>query len=145
MNEHKSMRMADTCIDSTPEIFPTHLIMERDKLIMEQENDPELSGLGKKAVTDEIMTTPECFFMQSGVFVRKWRPRNAPAIDEWRTVYQIVVPKKKQKAVLSIAHELTLAGHLRVNKTYQRVLTHFISYKEMLLNIANFLMLSGYW
>ena len=40
-------------------------------------------------------------------------------------MYQIVVPKKKQKDVLSIAHESALAGHLGVNKTYHRVLTHF--------------------
>ena len=57
--------------------------------------------------------------------MRKWRPRSAPATDEWRTVYQIVVPKKKRKDVLSITHESALAGQLGVNKTYHRVLTHF--------------------
>ena len=92
----------------------------------EQENDPELRELAKDVVSNEdITTTPECFFMQSGILMRKWRPRSAPATDEWRTVYQIVVPKKKQKDVLSIAHESALAGHLGVNKTYHRVLTHF--------------------
>ena len=92
----------------------------------EQENDPELRELAKDVVSNEdVTTTPECFFMQSGILMRKWKPRSTPATDEWRTVYQIVVPKKKRKDVLSIAHESALAGHLGVNKTYQKVLTQF--------------------
>ena len=103
-----------------------HPIIEREQLVREQENDPELRELAKEVVSNEdVTTTPDCFFMQSGILMRKWRPRSAPATDEWRTVYQIVVPKKKRKDVLSIAHESALAGHLGVNKTYQMVLTHF--------------------
>ena len=58
--------------------------------------------------------------------MRKWRPRDVPATDTWRTLYQIVVPQSKRQDILSMAHETPLAGHLGVNKTYhQRVLNHF--------------------
>lgn len=78
------------------------------------------------AMTKEEMTLiPEGYFKQSGVLMRKWRPRDAPASDHWRTVYQVVVPKTKRRDILSMAHESALAGHLGVNKTYQKVLTHF--------------------
>ena len=85
---------------------PAHAIIEREQLVREQENDPELRELAKDVVSNEdVTTTPECFFMQSGILMRKWRPRSAPATDEWRTIYQIVVPKKKQKDVLSLVDE----------------------------------------
>ena len=106
------------------------VISERDKLIEEQMNDPEIARLAKEAFDgdDELGVTPECFSKQSGVLMRKWRPRDVPATDTWRTLYQIVVPhdQSKRQDVLSMAHETPLAGHLGVNKTYhQRVLNHF--------------------
>ena len=39
--------------------------------------------------------------------------------------HQIVVPICHYEDVLSLAHELPLAGHLGINKTYQKVLSHF--------------------
>ena len=39
--------------------------------------------------------------------------------------HQIVVPKCYREDVLSLAHELPLAGHLGIKKTYQKVLSHF--------------------
>ena len=105
---------------------PTHPGVGRETLIMEQENDPELLGLAAEAMTEEEMNvTPEGYFKQSGVLMRKWRPRDTPSSDHWRTVYQVVVPKTKRSEVLSVAHESALAGHLGVNKTYQKVLSHF--------------------
>ena len=103
------------------------VISERDKLIEEQMNDPEVARLAQEAVDgdDELGVTPECFFKQSGVLMRKWRPRDVPATDTWRSLYQIVVPQSKRQDVLSMAHETPLAGHLGINKTYQRVLNHF--------------------
>ena len=103
-----------------------HVVSERDKLIEEQMKDPEIVRLAQEAVdNDELEVTPEGYFKQSGVLMRKWRPRDVPATDTWRTVYQIVVPQSKRQDVLSMAHETALAGHLGINKTYQRVLNHF--------------------
>ena len=102
------------------------MISERDKLIEEQMKDPEVARLAREAVDeDECVVTPKCYFKQSGVLMRKWRPRDVPATNTWRTVYQIVVPHSKRRDILSMAHEAPLAGHLGVNKTYQRVLIHY--------------------
>ena len=88
-------RKPETQSDSTSDQNTGYVTLERDKLIMEQKSDPELVDLAKETVTDEeVETTSECYFMQSGVLMRKWRPRDTPATEEWKTVYQIVVPKK---------------------------------------------------
>ena len=50
--------------------------------------------------------------------MRKWRPASAPVVDDWRVVYQIVVPKNYCGQVLELAHSTPMAGHLVVNKTY---------------------------
>ena len=57
--------------------------------------------------------------------MRKWRPRDAPADEEWQVNHQIVIPRKYCQEILSLAHESPMAGHLGVNKTYFRILTHF--------------------
>ena len=58
----------------------------------------------------------------------KWRPRNVPTTDTWRTctVYQIVVPhnQSKRQDVLNMAYETVLAGYLGI-KAYQKVLNYF--------------------
>ena len=88
-------RKPETQSDSMSDHNTGHVFLERDKLIMEQKSDPELVELAKETVRDEeVETASECCFMQSGVLMRKWRPRDAPATEEWKTVYQIVVPKK---------------------------------------------------
>ena len=57
--------------------------------------------------------------------MRKWRPRDASQNEEWSLVHQIVVPQVYRRDVLSIAHDTPMAGHMGVNKTYSRVLSHF--------------------
>ena len=57
--------------------------------------------------------------------MRKWRPPDAPANEEWRVVHQIVVPPNYRKEILSLAHGSIMAGHLGVNKTYHKILTYF--------------------
>lgn len=71
---------------------------EREQLVREKENNLELKRLAKNVVSNEDVTeTPECFFMQLGILMRKWRPKSAPATDKWRTVYQIAVAKRNEK------------------------------------------------
>ena len=36
--------------------------------------------------------------------MRKWRPFDVPADDEWAVYHQIVVPKSYRHELLSIAH-----------------------------------------
>ena len=68
--------------------------LSHDKLVIEQENDPELKDLGQRALTlQEAEEVPVCFYKQNGVLMRKWRPPDAPASDGWQVVHQIVIPK----------------------------------------------------
>jgi len=57
--------------------------------------------------------------------MRKWRPPDAPASDEWQATHQIVLPHCCRHGVISVAHDPPLGGHLGVNKTYHKILTHF--------------------
>ena len=66
-----------------------------------------------------------CFYRKSGVLMRKWRPPDVPAIEEWQILHQIVLPQKFRGEVLSLAHASPMAGHLGVNKTYRKILAHF--------------------
>ena len=100
--------------------------LNHNKLVIEQENDPELKDLGQRALTlQEAKEVPICFYKQNGVLMRKCRPPDAPASDEWQVVHQIEIPKKYHWEVISIAHDSPMAGHLGVRKTHDRILSHF--------------------
>ena len=57
--------------------------------------------------------------------MRKWRPPDVSADDEWTINLQIVVPRAYCTKILNLAHETPLSGHLGVNKTYHKMLNHF--------------------
>ncbi|XP_072046476.1 uncharacterized protein [Amphiura filiformis] len=100
--------------------------LNHNKLIFEQENDPEISILGQRALTpQEAEQSPVCFYKQNEVLMRKWRPPDAQMDEEWRVVHQIVIPKVYRNDIISIAHDTPMAGHLGVKKTYDRILQHF--------------------
>ena len=96
------------------------------RLIDEQESNPELVSLRQGALCEyEAAKVSTCFYIKNGVLMRKWRPPTASPTDEWQVSHQIVVPKPYRRDVLNLAHESPLAGHLGINKTYNRVLAHF--------------------
>ena len=100
-----------------------NLSMSRRQLIADQES---VNQLGKFAVDEvEADLQAQCFYLKSSVLMRKWRPRNAPADEEWQVIHQIVVPRKYQGEILSLAHKSPIAGYLGVNKTYFRILNNF--------------------
>lgn len=45
--------------------------------------------------------------------------------DDWSLIRQVVVQSMYQRAILSLAHDHQLAGHLGINETCNRVLCHF--------------------
>jgi hypothetical protein len=57
--------------------------------------------------------------------MRKWRPIDVSASDDWTVVHQLVVPKLYRAEIISLAHEHPMSGHLGVNKTQDRILAHF--------------------
>ena len=123
---------------SEDELTDKYLSMTREQLIKEQETDTELSHLMEEAVDEEEATRyGNCFYIKSGVLMRKWRPPNAPASDDWQVVHQIVLPHCCRHGIISVAHDPPLGGHLGVNKTYRKVLTHFY-WPKMKRDIAQF-------
>jgi hypothetical protein len=118
-------------IDHSDPLLNTHSLLsnqgdKRQSLVVEQEKDPEISCLFQRAVSEtEATEVPVCYFIKNGILMRKWRPPEVPANDEWSVNYQIVVPKSYRQEILSLAHETPLAGHLGINKTYNKILTHF--------------------
>ena len=104
----------------------SHNSLSRLQLILEQQSDPELSPLFQRAVSEqEASQVPVCYFTKHGILMRKWRPPDVPADDEWTVNYQIVVPKSYRHEILSLAHDMPMSGHIGVNKTYHKILNHF--------------------
>ena len=50
-------------------------LLSHNKLVEEQENDPELKDLFERALTlQEVKEVHVCFCEQNGVLIRKWKP-----------------------------------------------------------------------
>ena len=98
----------------------------RSDLIREQNSDPDVSCLFARSVDEcDVSRDPMCFYTKNDVLMRKWRPSDVPADDEWAVKHQIVVPSSYRPNILSLAHDTPMSGHLGINKTYQRILEHF--------------------
>ena len=61
----------------------------------------------------------------NGVLMRKLRPTNVLASEEWLVVHKIVVPKVYQSEILKLTHESSMGGHLGINKAYSKITKHF--------------------
>ena len=66
-----------------------------------------------------------CYYLKNGLLMRKYRPPEASADEAWRIILQIVFPQRYRTEVISMAHDIRLAGHLGVNKTNTIILAHF--------------------
>ena len=100
--------------------------LSKSQLIREQQTDPEISKLIFRGLPeDEISQVPMCYYIKNGILMRKWRPFDVPADDEWAVYHQIVVPKSYRHEILSIAHGSPMSGHLGINKTYHKIIHHF--------------------
>ena len=100
--------------------------MSRSQLCKEQHNDPEILPLLERALDEkEIDQVPVCFYVKNGILMRKWRPPDVSAEDEWTVNHQIVVPRVYRPEILNLAHETPMSGHLGINKTYHKILNHF--------------------
>ena len=98
----------------------------RSQLCKEQHSDPEISPLFDRALDDNEMTqVPVCYYVKNDILMRKWRPPDVSADDEWTVNHQIVVPRAYRSEILNLAHETPMSGHLGVNKTYHKILNHF--------------------
>jgi len=102
------------------------LSLSREQLIVEQRKDEKTSSLFEAVVpVEQLEQVSQGYFVEDGVLMRKWRPPTASADDEWQVVKQIIVPSSYRSEILSLAHDSPFAGHLGVNKTYDRILRNF--------------------
>ena len=115
-----------SCHSPPRSIDQGHDTLSKSQLIQEQQTGPEISKFIFRALPeDEISQAPTCYYIKNGILVRKWRPFDVPADDEWAVYHQIVVSKSYRHKILSIAHEIPMSGHLGVNKTYHKIINHF--------------------
>ena len=115
-----------SCHSPPRSIDQGHNTLSKSQLIQEQQTDPEISKLIFRALPeDEISQVPMCYYIKNGILMRKWRPFDVPADDEWAVYHQIVAPKSYRHEILSIAHESPMSGHLGINKTYHKISNHF--------------------
>ena len=100
--------------------------LSRSQLCKEQHSDPAISPLFDRVLDEnEMSQVPVCYYVQNDILMRKWRPPDVSADDEWTVNHQIVVPRAYRPEILNLAHETPMSGHLGVNKTYHKILNHF--------------------
>ena len=86
-----------------------------------QEKDLTLSKV-REAADGHPCSAGTGFFRRGGLLYRKWTP---PGRGEESEVEQLVLPQECRSTVLTMGHEIPLAGHLRKEKTRQRILRRF--------------------
>lgn len=100
--------------------------LSRESLVREQQKDPSLTDSLKIAMTsEEIKDVATGYFLRNDVLMRKWRPVDRPAGEEWSVCEQVVLPECYRTEVLSLAHESPFGGHFGVRKTLTKITRHF--------------------
>lgn len=92
------------------------LALNRDALATAQENDPSLDAHFASVANPREPSGAICFYVRDGILMRKW----SSDPSSLHSVTQLVVLQ-----VLSLTHDLGMAGHLGIRKTYHRVLRNF--------------------
>ncbi|XP_068209250.1 uncharacterized protein [Palaemon carinicauda] len=90
-----------------------------------QANDDSLQQIFNEAVSEsEIATEATCYYLKTGILMRKYRALSTPANASWDVKYQLVVPLGLREEIIWIAHVNTSA-HLGVKKTILYILQYF--------------------
>lgn len=99
------------------------LDMSTEELRNAQQKDQTLATVRAAASGKPNLAVGGGFFLRDGLLYRHWEPRGpTPGKD---SVIQLVVPEKCRDAVMAVAHEIPLGGHLGKTKTTQRLLQRF--------------------
>jgi len=97
--------------------------ISRDEFLSEQERDETLHAIAEKILSGSVR---KCKNGGSSRFLkRKGFMNREYATPDGRKYQQLVVPKKFRVHVLRVAHESSMAGHLGVKKTSDRVTREF--------------------
>jgi hypothetical protein len=104
----------------------SNLISQQAQMVMDQHGDASVNKYFDETVSEqEYADLPTCYYVKSGLLMRKWRPPDVPADEDWRVFHQIVVPVKYRNDIMVLAHEFPTGGHMGVNKTHKRILQYF--------------------
>ena len=102
---------------------PRHpLDLDAEELQRLQEADETLSAV-RRAARGEASTAGSGLYKEQGLLHRRRTPPGRDGED--MAVEQLVLPLQCRKAVLKLAHEIPLAGHMGRKKTAQRILQRF--------------------
>ena len=93
------------------------------RMLMHQEWVPTDLEAVRRAADGHPCSAGVGFFRRDGLLYRLWTP---PGREEEITTEQLVLPMQCRKAVLKVAHDIPLLGHLGKGKTAQRILQDFI-------------------
>ncbi len=123
LSVHPRVVETDSESKSTGQEFS--LTMGRNQLGEAQNSDASLmccleaAKKGKGEDADGVQ-----YFWDRGVLMRKWLSQNSKE-SGLSPDYQIVLPLGYRTAVLKLAHDHSLSGHLGSNKTFKRVAKYF--------------------
>ena len=80
--------------------------LSRSDLIRELNSDPDISFLFNRSVDEcDVSRDQVCFYSTNYILMKKWRPSDVPADDEWTVKHQIIVPSSYCPHILSLAHD----------------------------------------
>ena len=100
--------------------------MSRTQLAAERRRDSEISLLFDHVLPDDELDKESVgYIMKNDILMRKWRPSDVPADDDWSVRYQVVVPKAYRSEILHLAHEIPMGGHLGITKTFDKITRYF--------------------
>lgn len=101
------------------------LSVSQEKIIVAQKEDKSLVTSFNSAVSLDVAKDRKvAYFIDNDLLMRKWCSNTKD--PNWDVGYQVVIPSLYHQHVLCLAHDHQLAGHLRVTKTYNRILQHFL-------------------
>ena len=92
-----------------------------------QQEDSTLDHIHVRELADgkamEDRNSQRSFYYKEGLLYRKWCSRSKKiSVGEFE---QLVLPKNCREQVLQLAHEVTMAGHLGITNTKDRILQHY--------------------
>ena len=116
---HSSDPSASTASNNSSNQGEEFLHLCKSQFLKEQEKDPELNSFLQRATPDsKIDQVFTCYYLKHGILLRKWRPPEISANDEWQVRHQIVAPKSYRQEILSLAHEVSTQGFHRVISSF---------------------------
>ena len=95
----------------------------RKAFIIEQKEDAEVTNL--RSLVERGVKEGDKYIIENDLLFRKFAPLDSSTTDIWKSKRQIVVPLKYRDVILNKAHENLFSGHLGIDKTYKKIVSHF--------------------